>query len=46
MNSLELNAIGSHPMFKNISQENCKSLMGCLGCVEKTYKKDQIISLS
>ena len=33
-------------MFEGISARDCASLMHCLGCTEKTYKKDQIISTS
>ena len=31
-------------MFEGISLTNCETLMHCLGCTEKTYKKEQIIS--
>ena len=34
----------SHPMFEGISLSDCAVLMNCLGCIEKKYQKDQIIS--
>lgn len=44
MKDFSVEAFGSHPMFEGISMTNCAALMNCLGCIEKTYKKDQIIS--
>ena len=44
MTDLTVKAFESHPMFEGISLNNCSMLMNCLGCIEKTYKKDQIIS--
>ena len=46
MSSILIRAFESHPMFEGISARDCASLMHCLGCTEKTYKKDQIISTS
>lgn len=46
MNNNLIRAFQSHPMFYNISIANCATLMNCLGCIEKAYKKDQIISSS
>ena len=31
-------------MFRDISLTDCRTLMNCLGCREKTYQKDQIIA--
>ena len=44
MKDLVIKAFQSHPMFEGISLTNCETLMHCLGCTEKTYKKEQIIS--
>ena len=44
MKDLIIKAFQTHPMFKGISLTNCETLMHCLGCTEKTYKKEQIIS--
>ncbi len=44
MKDMLIRAFESHPMFKDISLSNCSTLMNCLGCLEKSYKKDQIIS--
>ena len=44
MTDLTVKAFESHPMFEGISLNNCATLINCLGCIEKTYKKDQIIS--
>ena len=46
MSNLLIRAFENHPMFEGISFLNCKSLMNCLGCTEKTYKKDEIIPTS
>lgn len=46
MNEYVRRAFRSHPMFENISPDDCKVMMTCLGCTEKNYKKDQIISSS
>ena len=44
MTEMTIKIFESHPMFEGISLNNCSTLMNCLGCIEKTYKKDQIIS--
>lgn len=44
MNDLTVKAFESHPMFEGISITNCETLTNCLGCTQKTYMKDQIIS--
>ena len=44
MADILMRAFQEHPMFANISMGNCSTLMGCLGCIEKSYRKDQIIS--
>ena len=44
MKDLVIKAFQSHPMFEGISLTHCETLMHCLGCTEKTYKKEQIIS--
>lgn len=44
MNNYMLSAFRSHPIFEGISSEDCMIMMNCLGCTEKSYKKDQIIS--
>ena len=44
MNDFLIKAFDSHPMFEGISLTNCEALTNCLGCTEKTYMKDQIIS--
>lgn len=44
MKDLVIKAFQSHPMFEGISLTNCETLTHCLGCTEKTYKKEQIIS--
>ena len=44
MKDLTVKAFESHPMFEGISLTNCETLTNCLGCTQKTYMKDQIIS--
>ena len=44
MADMLMRAFQEHPMFENISMTNCSALMGCLGCIERSYKKDQIIT--
>ena len=46
MKDLVIRAFQQHPMFEGISLANCATLMNCLGCIEKKYKKDQLISPS
>ena len=40
MKDLVIRAFQQHPMFEGISLANCATLMNCLGCIEKKYKKD------
>ena len=40
MTEMTIKIFESHPMFEGISLNNCSMLMNCLGCIEKTYKKD------
>ena len=44
MSDLLIHAFSTHPMFRDISLTDCRTLMNCLGCREKTYQKDQIIA--
>ena len=44
MSDLLIHAFQTHPMFRDISLTDCRTLMNCLGCREKTYQKDQIIA--
>ena len=44
MKDLTVKAFESHPMFEGISLTNCETLTNCLGCTQKTYMKDQIVS--
>lgn len=46
MSDLLIHAFQTHPMFSGISLTNCQTLMNCLGCREKSYKKDQIIPIT
>ena len=46
MSDLLIHAFQTHPMFSGISLTNCQTLMNCLGCREKNYKKDQIIPVT
>lgn len=46
MEDLVIAAFQKHPMFEGISIDNCSTLMNCLGCVIKSYKRDQIIPSS
>ena len=46
MTEMTIKIFESHPMFEGISLNNCSTLMNCLGCIEKKYKKDQLISPS
>ena len=46
MSNLLIHAFQTHPMFNGISLTSCQTLMNCLGCIEKSYKKDQIIPVS
>jgi CRP-like cAMP-binding protein len=46
MSDLLIHAFQTHPMFNDISLTSCQTLMNCLGCREKSYKKDQIIPAS
>lgn len=43
MKDLVIRAFETHPMFEGISQDNCATMINCLGCIKKTYAKDQII---
>ncbi len=38
-----ITAFENHPMFEGISLDNCSTLTNCLGCIVKSYHKDQII---
>ena len=44
MSDLLIHAFQTHPMYRDISLTDCRTLMNCLGCREKTYQKDQIIA--
>ena len=44
MSVLLIHAFQTHPMYRDISLTDCRTLMNCLGCREKTYQKDQIIA--
>ena len=46
MSDMLIHAFQTHPMFNGISLTSCQTLMNCLGCREKSYKKDQIIPAS
>ena len=46
MSDMMIHAFQTHPMFNGISLTSCQTLMNCLGCREKSYKKDQIIPAS
>lgn len=46
MKDILINAFASHPMFEGITIENCMTMMNCLGCTQRNYKKDQILSPS
>lgn len=46
MKDILINAFASHPMFEGITIENCNAMMNCLGCTQKNYMKDQILSPS
>ena len=43
MKDLVIRAFETHPMFEGISPDNCATMTNCLGCIKKTYAKDQII---